>query len=195
MRHLLAALLLAAPAAVVAQKPLPANQQIALAVLPLPKAMRAGASVLGYDASGKLVALRKGTNAMICLGTDPKDIKQFHVACYHNSMDPYMARGRDLRLHGANQNVVDSVRAAEAKSGKIVMPKQGAALWMLTGPWTGVDVAKATVTSAVMPMYEVYVPWATSASLGVPDEPVPYGPWIMEPGSAKAHLMFTPSMN
>ncbi|HEY4320470.1 MAG TPA: hypothetical protein VGM77_04755 [Gemmatimonadales bacterium] len=195
MRLSLLALITLSPAVMPAQKPLAPAEQIKLAVLPLPMAFRATATVLGYDTRGKLVPLRRGTGAMTCLGTDPADKSMFHVACYQNSMEPFMARGRDLRAHGANQNKVDSVRSAEAKSGKIPMPKQGAALWMLTGPWSGVNVKAGTVSAAVKPMYELYVPWATAASLGVPDEPITNGPWLMEPGTAKAHLMFTPSMN
>ena len=44
----LTAIILALPVAACAQKPMPPAQQIALAVLPLPNAFRAGATVLGY---------------------------------------------------------------------------------------------------------------------------------------------------
>src|SRR5512143_2193233 len=66
----------------------PAAQQIAAAVLAAPADMRASATVLGYDESGKLVPLRKGTGALVCLATDPKN-EQFHVACYHRSLEPF----------------------------------------------------------------------------------------------------------
>jgi hypothetical protein len=39
----------------------PADQQVAAAVLAAPEERRADATVLGYDASGALVTLRKGT--------------------------------------------------------------------------------------------------------------------------------------
>ena len=171
---------------------LPPAQQIALAVLPLPREFRAGATVLGYDASGKLVTLRRGSGPMICLADDPKQ-PQFHVACYHNTMEPFMARGRDLRAHGVKDPEVDTVRYAEVRSGKIPMPKQ-AALWMLTGPRSAVNVATATVGKEVLPLYEVYLPGATAASTGLPASPQPVGPWLMDPGTPKAHIMFTSSM-
>src|SRR5688500_10828472 len=49
----------------------PAERQIAAAVSPLPAALQAGAKVLGYNAQGKLVTLRAGTNEMICVADDP----------------------------------------------------------------------------------------------------------------------------
>lgn len=192
--YVVVAVLLSSPAVLPAQKPLPAAQQVALAVLPLPQSLRAGATVLGYDAAGKLVTLRAGKGTMICLASDPKIQATFHVACYQNSMEPFMARGRALRAAGANDAKVDTVRFAEARSGKLRVPKQAAALWTLTGPWSGVDIAAATLTSAVRPLYEVYMPYATTATTGIPDQPTRNGPWLMDPGTPKAHIMFAPSM-
>lgn len=190
---ILAATMLCLPAAVYAQKPISAAQQIALAVLPLPKVFRADATVLGYDARGKLVTLRRGTGAMVCLMSDPKQAT-FDPACYQNSLEPFMARGRELRAQGTTGAKVDSVRFAEIKSGKLPMPKQAAALYALDGPMSGVNAAAGTVTAAIKPRYVVYMPFATSASTGLPDEPIANGPWLMEPGTPKAHIMFTPSM-
>ena len=50
----------------------PLSLRIAEAVSPAPSTLRAGATVLGYDSSGTLVTLRKGTNDLICLGDDPR---------------------------------------------------------------------------------------------------------------------------
>ena len=195
MRQLTLALgLLAAPATMPAQKPLPPAQQIALAVLPLPREFQADATVLGYNDAGKLVPLRTGKGVMTCLASDPKDAKTFHVACYQNSMEPFMARGRALRADGASDSKVDSVRFAEARSGKLRVPKQAAALWTLTGPWSGVNVEAATISAAIRPLYEVYMPYATAASTGIPAQPTRNGPWLMDPGTPKAHIMFAPSM-
>jgi hypothetical protein len=195
MRSLvLGAILLNTPAIVPAQAPLPAAQQIALAVLPLPLTFRADATVLGYDPAGKLVTLRAGKGVMTCLASDPRDATTFHVACYQNSMEPFMARGRALRAQGANDAKVDTVRFAEVRARKLRIPKQAAALWTLTGPWSAVNIAAATVTVAVRPLYEVYMPYATAASTGLPDQPIRNGPWLMDPGTPKAHIMFVPSM-
>ncbi len=193
-RFVLVTTFLMAPAAAPAQKPLPATQQVALAVLPLPAAFRGDATVLGYNAAGKLVTLRAGTGAMICLASDPKQ-PAFGPACYQKSLEPFMARGRALRAQGITGSKVDSVRFAEVKAGKLAMPKQAATLWALDGPMSGVNVAAGTVTSAIKPRYSVYMPFATAASTGLPDQPISNGPWLMDEGTPKAHIMFTPTMN
>ena len=58
---------------------LPANRQITAAVSTAPAALRADATVLGYDSAGTLVTLRRGTNDLICLADDPRR-KDFNVA-------------------------------------------------------------------------------------------------------------------
>lgn len=176
-----------------AQQPMTPDQQIKLDVLPLPNAFRAGATVLGYRRAGKLDTLRKGTGLMTCLGTNPRD-SVFHAACYSNQLAAFMQRGRDLRAAGTPEGKVDSVRFAEIDNGKIPMPKQGAALWKLDGPMSGVDIKAGTVTSAVKPSYVFYMPYATSASTGLPDQPIANGPWLMLAGTPKAHMMFEMNM-
>ena len=196
--HRAVAMLLVAAGAARAQAPAPAtgaaptpDQQIAAAVLPLPTELRAGARVLGYSPDKKLVQLRPGTNAMTCLADDPGD-ERFHVACYHDGLEPFMLRGRQLRAAGVKGPAVDSARFAEVKAGKLKMPAQGT-LYSLTGKAAGWNLATGEVTGASR-LYVVYIPFATDASTGLSAQPQPGGPWIMFPGTAKAHIMFTPDM-
>lgn len=170
---------------------LSSSQQIAAAVLPLPAAMRDSATVLGYT-EGKLGTLRAGSGAMICLAPPPK-APRFHVACYHRSLSPFMARGRALRARGMSQEKIDSVRFREARRGRLALPKQPASLYSLTGPWTTFDSATVTATGA-RPLFVVYIPYATPRSTGLSAVPVKNGPWIMSPGTPKAHIMFVPEM-
>jgi hypothetical protein len=168
------------------------ERQIAAAVLPLPDAMRADASVLGYRDSKTLVELRKGSNGMICLADDP-GAPAFHVACYHDSLEPFMARGRALRASGITGEQVDTVRFRELKEGKLKMPAGPAALWSLSGPAGSWDSTTNEVKGG-RPLYVVYIPYATQASTGLPVIPGPGLPWIMFPGTPKAHIMFVPKM-
>src|ERR1700694_1205749 len=85
-----------------------AEQQIAAAVLAAPQDMRADATVLGYAPDGHFTKLRQGRGALICLASNPKS-ERFHVACYHRSLEPFMARGRALRAKGVTGDRVDSV--------------------------------------------------------------------------------------
>jgi hypothetical protein len=171
---------------------LPAEQQIAAAVLAAPEAMRAGATVLGYAPDGRLMRLRNGRGMLVCLASDPKG-ERFHVACYHQSLEPFMARGRALRARGVTGDRVDSVRFAEARAGKLRLPGHPAMLYSLTGPPDSFDPATGTAPKA-QPLFVVYVPYATAASTGLSAEPVEGGPWIMHPGTPKAHIMFQPRM-
>src|SRR5438128_12252247 len=118
----------------------PAPQQITAALLAAPKELRPDATVLGYTAEGKLVPLRKGSGPMICLASNPKE-EQFHVACYHRSLEPFMARGRALRAQGVTGDAVDSARFAEVRAGTLAMPAQAAMLYSLTGPAGSFDPA------------------------------------------------------
>jgi hypothetical protein len=170
----------------------PATQQITAALLAAPKELRQDATVLGYVSKGKLVKLRKGTGPMICLASNPEE-KQFHVACYHRSLEPFMARGRALRAEGVTGDRVDSVRFAEARSGKLAMPSSAAMLYSLTGPAGSFDTATGTAPTA-KPLFVVYIPNATAASTGLSAEPVEGGPWIMWPGTPKAHIMLPSGM-
>jgi hypothetical protein len=174
-----------------AAEPLPDAQQIAAAVLPLPVEFRESARVLGYHTgSPKLVPLREASGAFTCLATDPKQ-KDFHVACYHKSMEPFMARGRELRAQGITGDRVDTLRFAEVRSGKLVMPKQPASLYQLIGgtfdPATG-------ATTDSRSLFVIYIPGATPATTGLTDKPVQGSPWLMFPGTPKAHIMLVPKM-
>lgn len=194
--HLTSAFLLIAAAAMpaIAQTALPVEQQVVAAVLPLPNDMRAGATVLGYNAgAATLSVLRKGTNGMTCLAPDPKR-EQFHVACYHDSMEPFMLRGRELRAKGMTKiEQVDSTRFAEIKSGKLALPKLPASLYSLTGPAGSFDAAMGEAKGA-RKLFVVYMPYATTATTGIPTTGKPGEPWLMFPGTPKAHIMLIGSM-
>lgn len=188
LRSATALSLLVAPLAAQAPAP-PSAQQIAAAVSVLPAEERAGATVLGYDA-GKLVTLRKGTGEMTCLGHNPKE-ETFHVACYHNSMEPFMARGRELRASGVKDPEVDSVRFREVHEGKLAIPKGASIMYQFFGG--SFDPAKGEVTGARL-LYVVYIPFATAQSTGLSAKSAQGTPWIMWPGTPKAHIMFSPRM-
>ena len=194
--------LVASSAIAGAQSPVPqsapaalpsAEEQIAQATLPLPNDLRASATVLGYAAvDGPLTSLRDGPGGMVCLANNPKQTR-WHVACYHKSLEPFMARGRELRTQGVTGDQVDSVRFREAKSGKLKLPTEPALLYSLTGDRDAYDAATKSAPKA-RPLFVVYMPNATSQSTGLSAIPAPGTPWIMFPGTPKAHIMFVPRM-
>jgi hypothetical protein len=171
-----------------------AAEQIEQAVLPLPRDMRETATVLGYAPDGKFTSLRAGTGAMVCLASNPKT-DRWHVACYHKSLEPFMARGRELRTQGVQGPQVDTVRFREARDGTLKMPGEPALLYSLTGAKDAYDAATKSAPKAT-PLFVVYMPNATSQSTGLSAQPQRGGtPWVMFPGTPKAHIMFTPTMS
>ena len=171
---------------------LPPAKQIQAAIAAAPAEMRDGAGVWGYNESKKLVKLREEKNDMVCLASNP-DGEQFHVACYHKLLEPFMARGRELRAQGVKGEQVDTVRFKEIKSGKLTMPQTPSALYTLTGPPNSFDTATGKVTGAKW-LYVVYIPGATEKSTGITEKPALGVPWIMYPGTPKAHIMFSTGM-
>jgi len=167
-----------------------ANRQIAAAVSPLPAALRGNATVLGYRPDGKMVTLRKGSNDMICLADDPAQ-DRFHVACYHKSLEPFMARGRELHARKVSREAIDSIRLTDVKRGRYTMPSKPAALYQYFAPRDSVDAATGAVNGASY-LYVVYTPYATPESTGLTANPLAGGPWIMYPGKPWAHIMIAP---
>jgi hypothetical protein len=110
-----------------------AEIQIKTAVLAAPEDKRAGAMVYGYDAKGEFIVLRKGTNEIVCLADNVKQ-DGFSVSCYHKDLEPFMARGRELKAAGKTFQEIFDIREAEAKSGKLVMPKQASNLQVYSAP-------------------------------------------------------------
>ena len=103
-----------------------------------------------------------------------------------------MARGRALRASGVKGDQVDTVRFAEVRAGKLAMPKQPAAMYQLFGP-AGASMRRRGRRKA-QSLYVIYMPGATAASTGLSAKPAEGSPWIMFPGTPKAHIMFEPKM-
>ena len=190
MKFLLSLSLLMLSLNVFAQTIPPAEEQIAASVQAAPEELRAGAAVLGYNAEGKLVELRKGTNELICLADDPKDAARFSASCYHKDLEPFMARGRELTaqgITGGNRNAEH--RWKEIKEGKLKMPREPRMLYVLSGK--SYDGASGKVVDGSV-RWVIYVPFATAESTGLSTKSKRGEPWLMDAGTAGAHIMITP---
>jgi hypothetical protein len=162
--------------------------QIKAATSPLPDDLKENATVMGYNEDKELVTLREGNNQLICVADDPNQ-SNFHVACYHKDLEPFMKRGRELKERGLSRKKVDSLRRQEIKKGKLEMPRKPMALYSLTGSKKSFNYSTGQVTNA-SPLYVIYIPFATEASTGLSKKPATKGaPWIMEPGTPWAHIM------
>ena len=164
---------------------------VATALMAAPAASRSECTVIGYNMEGKFVSLKEGTNEFICLADDPKQ-KGFSAACYHKNLEPFMARGRALKAQGKSAKEIFDIREEEAKAGTLDMGGNGSTLHILYGGDSMYDPETNEVGGAKY-RYVVYMPWATAESTGLPEKPVePNHPWIMNPGTHRAHIMISP---
>lgn len=165
------------------------DREIAEAVSALPQALRDGATVRAIR-QGRLVTIRVGTNGLICLGDNPAE-ERWHVACYHESLDPFMERGRALRAQGVTERAaIDSIRMAEVEAGRLSMPSQPTALYSLFANDGVFDPASGEAAGA-RGLYVIYMPYASEATTGISAVPSQERPWLMFPGKPWAHVMIS----
>lgn len=189
MKWTLSLLLLIISLATLSQTP-SRDWQIKTALLALPESYRADAAVLGFNENGELVSLKEGSNQYICLADDPTT-EGFGAAAYHKDLEPFMARGRQLKAEGKGFKEIFDIREEEVKSGKLEMPDK-AILYVFNG--TVNEETRGIENPYVR--YVIYIPYATPESTGLPTSETAKGhPWIMDPGTHRAHIMITPPRN
>ena len=164
---------------------------IATALMAAPEESRAKCTVIGYNMDGEFVTLREGENEFIVLADDLNK-PGFSAACYHKDLEPFMARGRELKAEGKTAREIFDIRENEAKSGKLDMGKPGSTLHIYFGASEMYDPETFKVAGAQY-RYVVYLPFATAQSTGLPEQPISVNhPWIMNPGTHRAHIMISP---
>jgi hypothetical protein len=172
-------------------KILPAAIQIATAVLPAPDADKEGAMVYGYNENGEFVVLREGTNNLVCIADNP-DREGISVSCYSKRLEPFMARGRELNAEGKSQEERNEIRGREIESGALMMPREPSMLYVYFGSEEDYDRETGALANGRF-RYVIYTPFATTESTGLPDKPhAPGMPWLMDPGTHRAHIMVGP---
>jgi hypothetical protein len=168
-----------------------ADQQITSAILAAPLAARDSAKVYGYDKDNKLILLRAGFNAFICIADNPKK-EGFQVVAYHISLEPYMSRGRELDTAEKSRKEKEELRSSEAASGVLKMPENPATLHLYYGKNGFFNTETGAIENAKY-RYVVYIPYATQKSTGLPLSPNGKShPWLMFPGKYNSHIMMTP---
>lgn len=110
------------------------------------------------------------------------------MASYYRDLEPYMAKGRELKGQGLGFKEVFDAREIAVKSGELPMPDRSI-LYVMTGE---VDEESGAVENRYL-RYVIYIPYATEESTGIPLSPIgPGAPWIMNPGTHRAHIMINP---
>ena len=183
------------PSVILAQtKILPAEIQIKTATLAAPEELRDGAMVYGYNEQGEIVVLQEGSNHLVCLADDPNK-KGINVSCYSKKLDPFMARGRELSAEGKGEMEKREIRKREAEAGSLSLTDAPGMTTLLSGTEENYNPETGELTDGYF-RYVIYIPFATAESTGLPEKPFAPGmPWIMDPGTHRAHIMITPPKN
>jgi hypothetical protein len=158
------------------------EQKIAEAVKPLPDDLKAGASVVTYDAkTGARQVLRQGTNFIEC---QPKMADGF-VRCYNKVLVPRRDMEAKLRAQGMkDEDVTKEIQKATA-DGRLQPP-----------PFGTVSYRYSDDPGRIKLLWVISVPNATPEMLGISTESQRDAalkgngkPWMMLPGTPGAHIM------
>lgn len=182
-----------------------AAAKIATAVLPLPKEMRDSATVIDVVGGGKIDTLRKGTSDMVCAYHTPAaprnsktGEKVLVLGCYNEAVSKLMIRAsaiqRELTAAGkpADNKAVDAQVDAEIMSGKLKLAPGPTIGFRMAGPVDAFNPAGGAVSPAVHTWQMVIIPYATGASLSLPEKESGGVPWVMGAGTFMAHIMIDP---
>lgn len=170
---------------------LPLSVQIKVAEMAAPENKRKEAKIYGYNEQGEFVVLREGQNDFVCLAPKPSQ-SMLYAYAYPATLDPFMARGRELTAEGKKTKQKDEIREIEIKAGQLYMPQSPSALYGYWGKASNLDHETGEIKEALR-RYVIYIPYAKAEDLGLPDKPaLPGMPWLMDSGSYKAHIMINP---
>ena len=183
MKHVIfaAAIIVWSPFAAAGQ-PAASDRQIAEAVRILPEDLRAGATVVTYDAAtGARKVLRQGTNFIEC---QPRMADGFE-RCYHKSLAPRRDFEAKLRAQKKTDEEIQQAVAAAVKAGTLPPAAKG----MMS--YRGFDK-----TDRIQNLWVMSLPNATPEAVGVSTvsqrDAALAGrglPWMMLPGTPGAHIM------
>ncbi|HMD35273.1 MAG TPA: hypothetical protein VKH42_09910 [Vicinamibacterales bacterium] len=158
------------------------EQKVAEAVKPLPDDLKAGATVVTYDAkTGARQVLRQGTNFIECQPT----MADGFIRCYNKVMTP--RRDMEAKLHAQgmkDEDVTKEIQAA-TKDGRLKPP-----------PFGTVSYRYSDDPGRIKLLWVISVPNATPEMLGISTESQRDAalkgngkPWMMLPGTPGAHIM------
>ena len=166
--------------------------QIKLATHYLPEKDRNEARVLGYTSDFfELVVLRESDSHLTCVADDPKK-NGAQLVCYYTELEDFITRGRVLKSEGVSPIEIRQIRGKEIEAGSLFFPEGQSMMYVMNGKEGNIDRETGVLKDGNL-RYVIYIPYATQKSTGLPLSPsAPGMPWIMDPGTHRAHIMVTP---
>ena len=157
----------------------PDEAAIDKALMAAPAQLKAGATVVKWNADATWTTLKKGTNKLVCYDKSGEPAAQpFMVECTSLANLPRAAQNLKFNSIADKAESKAAFEKAEA-DGTRVKPEFGSVWYHLMG-----KDAEHTRTHMT-----IAVPGATTQSMGLPDNPKEGGVWIMNAGTTTAHLM------
>jgi len=155
------------------------TDEIEKALLPAPKAMKDGATVIKWKADFTYDTLRKGTNRLVCYDRSGQPGQQpFAVEC--TSIANLERVAQSLKIEAMpDKNAIKPAFEAAEKAGAWTKPEFGSVWFHISG--ANQAQARTHITIAV--------PGATTKTMGLPEDGKQGGVWIMNAGTTAAHLM------
>ena len=158
----------------------PQDPAIEKALMPAPRQLKEGATVIKWKADGTYDTLKKGTNRLVCYDRSGEPGQQpFSVQC--TSIANLDRVKQNLKFEAiADKTARQAAIEAAEKDGTRAKPEFGSVWLTMNAP----DKEHATRVHTT-----VAVPGATAQSMGIPDNNKQGGLWIMNAGTSTAHLM------
>ena len=157
-----------------------AAETIERALAAAPGSARDGAAVVQWNADGSYEMIKEGTNRWVCWDLSGRfGFPAFAVTCTSIGSLESNAQFIGFLVEGAGNEEAEALRAAARADGSRVRPEYGSVQRMLGGP----DEASA------QPTVIVWVPGATSESIGIPDVAGSERALLGLAGTADAHIL------
>jgi hypothetical protein len=154
-------------------------QDAAVETLAAPANLRDGATIIKWKPDFTYDTIKKGTNNLVCYDRSGfPEQAAFSIEC--TNIPNLDREAQNLKAEAlGDKGKTAAMLDAEEKDGTRVKPVYGSVWYHAMG--MDKDHARMHMTIAV--------PGATTASIGLPDNPKAGGVWIMNAGTTTAHLM------
>ena len=154
-------------------------QDAPVETLAAPANLRDGATIVKWKSDFTYDTIKKGTNNLVCYDRSGfPEQAAFSIECTSMGNLDRVAQNMKAEALGDKAKTA-AMLDAEEKDGTRVKPVYGSVWYHAMG--MDKDHARMHMTIAV--------PGATTASVGLPDNPKAGGVWIMNAGTTTAHLM------
>ena len=165
-----------------------ATPPIESATLPLPPDLRAGATIVTFDRTGKQITLRAGSGNMVCNADNPGD-EVFDVRCYHRDFVPYIHRSWVLASQGMAEKDIEQTIRKEISAGTLRVRMTPSAGYRMYGPISALTDNGTAWTSKMSRWQSIHIPLATAEDMGLTTTYEGQMPYVMSSGALWAHIM------